>query len=157
MIRSLAAAAFALVLAASAPAFAGAPLQDDDQSRALALLVQAREAPAVQETESHLEAALRATMQRLDGDFARREARARDLSAEVAEAREAGDNAKLNLLAGEADQLRSYFAPLRERALADPAVIAARQRMEEAMMTRMTELGPAAPALIARVRASMGN
>lgn len=154
LIRALA-AALLLVLPLAAPASAGP--QEGDQSRALALLVRAREAPAVQAAERDAEAAMRAAMQRLDPDFAGREARARDLNAEVAEAREAGDNARLNLLAGEADQLRSYFGPLRERAMADPAVVAARQRLEQAMMARMTELDPEAPALIARVRGAMAD
>ena len=155
MIRVLTTVAFAIVVGATTvpPTVA----QESDQSRALALLVRAREAPAVQAAEREVEASSRAAMQRLDAGFAAREARARDLAGEVASAREAGDNARLNLLAGEAEQLRAYFADLRQRAAADPALIAARRRLEEAMMARMTELDPEAPALIARVRAAMGS
>lgn len=155
MIRVLTAVIFAVVVGATAvpPAVA----QESDQSRALALLVRAREAPAVQAAEREVEASSRAAMLRLDAGFAAREARARDLAAEVASAREAGDNAQLNLLAGEAEQLRTYFTALRQRASTDPALIAARRRLEEAMMARMTELDPEAPALIARVRTAMGN
>lgn len=155
MKRLLAIPLAALVIGAvAAPPAVG---QDTDQSRALALLVQAREAPAVQAAEEALEAAIRSAMMRLDAGFTAREARARDLRDEVASAREAGDNARLNLLAGEAEQLRSYFSGLRQRASTDPALVAARQRLDDAILARMTELNPEAPALIARVRASMGD
>ncbi len=145
----------ALVIGAAGAASAVA--QDTDQRRALALLVEARGSPAVQAAEREVEAATRSAMLRLDEGFAAREARSRALGEEVARARQDGDNAKLNLLAGEAEQLRAYFADLRQRAGADPMLVAARQRLEEAMMARMTELDPEAPALIARVRATMGN
>lgn len=149
-------AAFAAPPAAAAPApiqTAGSP----DQARALELLVRAREAPAVQRAEAALDGAMRSAMARLDPQFANREARTRSHREEVAAAREAGDAAKLNLLAQEADGLRAYFAGLRERAALDPEVIAAKQQHEDAMMARMTELDPEAPALIERVRASLGR
>lgn len=142
------------VVAAPSPVqTAGSP----DQARALELLVRAREAPSVQRAEAALDSAMRSAMARLDPEFANREARTRSLREEVATAREAGDAARLNLLAQEADSLRTYFAGLRERAVLEPEVLAAKQQHEDAMMARMTELDPEAPALIERVRASLGR
>ncbi|MBA4804421.1 MAG: hypothetical protein H2038_07210 [Brevundimonas sp.] len=152
MIRRLAAAAFTLALAATGPALAGAAAQESDQTRALALLTRAREAPPVQEAMRALHAATREAMRARAPNLAEREARGRAIVAEMAAAREAGDMARLNLIAGEADGLRAWFAELRAEAALDPAVLEARQRYVDAILARMTEMDPEAPALMERVR-----
>jgi hypothetical protein len=162
MIRLLFAAAVACAALAGAQPVAASPPSPQaagasDQRRALELLVRAREDAGVQHAEAELEEATRSARRRLDPASAEREARARQLQEEAAAAREAGDADKLNLLAREADQLRTYFADLGRRAAEDPAVTAAKQRREGAMMARMTELDPEAPALLERVRGSLGR
>jgi len=162
MIHLLFVAVFGFAPLAAAPQVATSPSPTpatgaSDQSRALELLVRAREDPAVQRAEAEFEQVLRSAMQQLDPDVTAREARAHTLRAEAAAAEEAGDAHKRNLLAQEAAELRRYFTDLSRRAAQEPAVSAAKQRHEDAMMARMIELDPEAPALIERVRGALAR
>ena len=128
-----------------------------ERVRALELLARAREDPAVQRAEAELQEVTRAAMRRLDPAFPQREARARALRVEDAAAQEAGDETKRNRLEREAGELRRYFEDLGRRVAEDPAVSAAKQRHQDAVMARMIELDPETPALIERVRSALAS
>lgn len=149
----LAAAALALPAAASAqtqpapppaPAPAAAPADEATQLRQKlgALQQQAMADPALKPAQDSFNTVVNAAMTRLDPQAATKLARVPTIATDIEAARAAGDNAKLNALATEATELRSYFNSLRPRAEADPAVQAAKQVWLARLLDRMKQIDP---------------
>lgn len=105
----------------------------------------------VQAAQVEMGQVLVAAMIRLDPTLAAKTERARALQQDVAEAREAGDNARLHELADEAEALQADFAAARQRALTEPDVIEAMEDFRALVIDRMTEVDPEIPALLARL------
>lgn len=151
----LAAAALALPAAASAqtqpappPASAPAPAPASaDEATQLrqklaALQQQAMADPALKPAQDSFNTVVNAAMTRLDPQAATKLARVPTIATDIEAARAAGDNAKLNALATEAAELRSYFNSLRPRTDGDPAVQAARQVWLARLLDRMKQIDP---------------
>ncbi|HEX6749748.1 MAG TPA: hypothetical protein VF092_20825 [Longimicrobium sp.] len=162
-IAVLAAAALALPVAVSAqttpaPAQPAAPAAAAPQNEAAQLQAklgqlqqQALQDPAIKEAQATLTAAVNAGMAKLDPAAPAKLARVQALPAEEQAARTANDNAKLNALAAEAQQLQAYFAGLQPRVVALPEVQAARQAFTEQLFAKMKELDPNAQQYVDRL------
>ncbi|HEU0015564.1 MAG TPA: hypothetical protein VFQ45_17945 [Longimicrobium sp.] len=138
---------------APAPAPAAAPADSITiiQQRLAALQQQAQQDAAVQAASKQFEADLFAAMARLDAAATEKKARSEALMAEVEAARTAGDNAKLNQLAAEAQQLQAYFNGLRSRAMQEADVQEKRKAFLGVLFGKMTEIDPQAQALVERL------
>lgn len=131
--------------------------QQQIQARLQAIQARALQEPALQAAQDSIGSLLTATMERVDPTFKAQAARAEALKAEVAAAQQAGDNAKLNQLAAEAEQLQQGFAASRQRALQDPQMAAAIQAFQQRIVARMVELDPETQALLARLQELKGG
>jgi hypothetical protein len=139
---------------APAPAQPAASAQDEItqiQQRLGQLQQRAMQDPAVQAAQATFTAEVMSAMERLDPAAKEKAARAEAIKAEVAAARQANDNTKLNELAAEAQALQAYFAELRPRAVALPEIQEKRKVFTEALFAKMTELDAEAPRLVARL------
>ncbi|HWK89585.1 MAG TPA: hypothetical protein VNP72_06300 [Longimicrobium sp.] len=138
---------------APAPAAPAAPADSITliQQRLGALQQQALQDAAVQEASKQFEADLFAAMTRLDAVAAEKKARGEALTAEVEAARAASDNARLNTLAAEAQQLQAYFNGLRGRALQEADVQEKRKAFLGVLFGKMSEIDPQAQALVERL------
>ena len=114
---------------------------------------QALNDPALKGVQDSVNTAVQEAMARLDPAATARSARAAALGQEVEAARAAGDNARLNLLAGEATQLKAYFDNLRPRAMEDAQVKAARQAYLARVFERMKQIDPNAQQYVDRLNA----
>lgn len=163
-IAVLAAAALALPVVAhaqtSAPAQPAAPAASAAnpqaemaqlQQKLGALQQQALQDPGIKAAQDSLTAVLNVAMAKLDPAAPAKVARATALQNEVAAARTANDNAKLNQLATEAQELQAYFAGLQPRALALPEVQAARQAFTVRIFEKMKQLDPNAQQYVDRL------
>lgn len=112
------------------------------QQRINQLQQQALHDPALKAAEEQVGTVLQAAMERLDPAAHQKSARATAMPAEIAAARAANDNAKLNQLAHEANELTAYFNALRPRAMAEADVQAARQAYVEKVFERMKQIDP---------------
>ena len=129
---------------ATAPAPAAAPAAEiaQLQQRIGQLQQQALADPSLKGVQDSLNTAVQQAMARLDPAAPGKAARATSLNQEVEAARAANDNAKLNQLADEAAQLKSYFDALRPRAREDEQVKAVRQVYLARVFERMKQIDP---------------
>jgi hypothetical protein len=136
--------------AAPAPA---APADEAAQLRARIgqLQQQALQDPALKAAQDSFTAVVSAEMARLDPAAPAKLARAAALQADVAAARAANDNVKLNALATEATELQNYFNALRPRTNAVPAVVAAHQAYLARVLAKMKEIDPNAQSYVDRL------
>jgi hypothetical protein len=140
-----------------APASAAAPAAPQNevqqiQQRIAALQQQAMQDPSVKTAEATFEAELLAAMTAADPAVTQKAARAEAMKQEVEAARQAGDNARLQALATEAQQLQAYFNPLRQRVLQQPDIQQKRQAFLAVVFEKMTQLDPQAPTLVQRLQ-----
>ncbi|HYH79718.1 MAG TPA: hypothetical protein VEX86_07965 [Longimicrobium sp.] len=159
----IAAAALVLPAAASAqqttPAPAqAAPAQPAPASEATqlqqklgALQQRAQQDPSLKAATDSFNTVLQAGMVKVDPQAAAKVARARAITADVEAARAASDNARLNQLATEANQLQAYFQTLQPRALALPEVQQARQAYVARLFEKMKEYDPQAQSYVDRL------
>jgi hypothetical protein len=158
-IALLAAAVLALPAAARAqttPAVPpAAPADEAMQLRQKigALQQQALQDPSLKPAQDSFNTVVSAAMGRLDPAAPAKLARAQAINGEVEAARAANDNVKLNALAAEATSLQSYFAGIRPRAMADPAVVAARQVWLGRVLDKMKQIDPNAQQYVDRLTA----
>jgi len=161
-IALLAAAALALPAAAAAqttpapaPAAPAAAANETAQLQARLgqLQQQAMADPSLKPAQDSLTAAVNGGMAKLDPAAPGKVARAAALQGEVAAAQSANDNAKLNALAAEAQQLQQYFAGIQPRVAALPEVQAARQAFTQRLFAKMKELDPNAQQYVDRLTA----
>ncbi|HEU4559757.1 MAG TPA: hypothetical protein VFS20_18025 [Longimicrobium sp.] len=161
-IALLAAAALALPAAATAQQTTPAPAQPAQaapaadeatqlQQKLAALQTRALQDPSLKPAVDSFNVALQAGMAKVDPQAAAKSARAQAIQGEVTAARAANDNAKLNALAAEANQLQAYFQSVQPRALALPEVQAARQTYLTRLFGKMTELDPQAQSYLDRL------
>jgi len=163
-IALLAAAALALPAAASAqqttpaPAQPAAPAQAAPANEAAqlqqklgALQQRAMQDPSLKAATDSFNAVVQAGMAKLDPQAPTKVARAAAIANDVAAARAANDNARLNALATEANGLQSYFASLRQRAIALPEVATARQAYVARLFEKMKEYDPQAQTYVDRL------
>ncbi|HEU0054715.1 MAG TPA: hypothetical protein VFQ39_16125 [Longimicrobium sp.] len=139
--------------AAPAPAPA-APAQDEAasiQQQLQGIQQRAMQDPALQAEAQAFSRDLLAIMTRLDPAVTQKTARATALRQEVAAAQQAGDNARLNQLATEAQELQAYFTTARERALTDSAGVARQQAFKEKVVEAMRKTDPRTDTLLARL------
>lgn len=112
------------------------------QQKIGALQRQALQDPALKAAEANVGTVLQAAMERLDPLARQKSARAEAMKSEIAAARAVNDNARLNQLAREANELTAYFDALRPRAMAQADVQAARQAYVARVFERMKQLDP---------------
>lgn len=144
---ALAVALLAIPAAGSAQAGTAAPAATQNetaqlQQRIAALQQQALQDPALKAAQENLGSVLQAAMERLDPLAHQKAARAEAMKAEIDAARAASDDARLNQLAQEANDLTAYFNALRPRALAQADVQAARQAYVAKVYERMKQIDP---------------
>jgi hypothetical protein len=123
------------------------------QQRLGQLQQQALQDSAVQAAQKKFGDEVMAAMQGLDPEAKNKAARGEALNQEVEAARAANDNAKLNQLAAEAQQLQTYFAGLQQRALALPEIQEKRKAYLAVLLARMNQIDPQAQALVDRMEA----
>lgn len=123
------------------------------QQRINQLQQQALHDPALKAAEEQVGTVLQAAMERLDPAAHQKSARAAAMPAEVAAARAVNDNAKLNQLAQEANELTAYFNALRPRAMAQADVQAARQAYVAKVFERMKQIDPGVQQYVDRLTA----
>lgn len=169
-IALLAAAALALPAAAAAqqttpapapaPATTPAPAATTPQNEAAQLQAklgtlqqQALRDPSLKAAQDSFTAVVNAGMAKLDPAATGKLARAASINADVEAARAANDNARLNQLAAEAQQLQAYFAGMQPRVGALPEVQAARQVFLERVFAKMKEIDPNAQQYVDRLTA----
>jgi hypothetical protein len=167
-IALLAAAALALPAAAhaqttpppapapAAPPAQAAPAADEAaqlRQKIGALQQQALQDPSLKPAQDSFNTVVSAAMGRLDPQAPAKLARAQSINADIAAAQAAGDNVKLNALAAEATALQGYFATMRPRAMADPAVQAARQAWLARVLEKMKQIDPNAQQYVDRLTA----
>ncbi|HEX2189909.1 MAG TPA: hypothetical protein VHG51_13475 [Longimicrobiaceae bacterium] len=126
------------------------------QARLQEIQGRALQDPALKAAQDSIGTALTETMERVDPTFKAQAARAEALKAEVTAAQQAGDNAKLNQLAAEAEQLQQGFAASRQRALQDPQMAERIQAFQQRIVAKMVELEPETQALLARLQELRG-
>jgi len=152
----LAAATLALATPARAQGDAAPAAPADSvailQQRIGQLQQQAMQDAAVQAASRSFEEFLMGAMARIDATAAEKKARADALMTEVAAARAAGDNAKLNALATEAQTLQAFFHALRPRAMEQADVQEKRREFLGALFAKMGEIDPQAQALVDRLQ-----
>lgn len=136
----------------AAPAAAPQQELEQIQQRLAALQRQASQDAAIQAQAEALKVESIAAMDRLDPGAKAKRDRADALRAEVQAAQAAGDNARLNTLAAEAQQLQQYFTEFRPRMMQDATYAEKQQAFTAAMVAKMTELDPQTPTLIARLQ-----
>ncbi|HSU14319.1 hypothetical protein [Longimicrobium sp.] len=141
----------------AAPAAASADEAQQLQAKLGALQQQALSDPSLKPAQDSFTAVVNAGMAKLDPTAPTKLARATALQAEVAAARTANDNAKLNALATEAQQLQTYFAGMQPRVAQLPEVQAARQVFLERVFARMKQLDPNAQQYVDRLTALRGG
>ncbi|HEV2145907.1 MAG TPA: hypothetical protein VGR37_00670 [Longimicrobiaceae bacterium] len=122
------------------------------QARLQQIQARALQDPALQAAQDSIGDQLTATMERVDPTFRAQAERAEALKAEVQAAQQAGDNAKLNQLAAEAEQLQQGFASARQRAMQDPQMVERIQAFQQRIVARMAELDPETHTLLARLQ-----
>jgi hypothetical protein len=129
---------------AAPPAQTAAPADEAAQLRQKigALQQQALQDPALKPAQDSFNVVVSAAMGRLDPAAPAKLARASSINADIAAAQAAGDNVKLNQLAAEATALQTSFAGIRPRAMADPAVVAARQVWLGRVLDKMKTIDP---------------
>ncbi|HEX8245901.1 MAG TPA: hypothetical protein VF541_20475 [Longimicrobium sp.] len=123
------------------------------QAKLGTLQQQALQDPSLKAAQDSFTAVVNAGMAKLDPSATARLARAAALNGEVEAARAANDNAKLNQLATEAQQLQAYFAGMQPRVGALPEVQAARQAFMERVFAKMKEIDPNAQQYVDRLTA----
>lgn len=122
------------------------------QARLQEIQARALQDPALQAAQDSVGTEITATMERVDPTFKAQAERATALRAEVAAAQQAGDNAKLNQLAAEAEQLQQGFASARQRAMQDPQLAERIQAFQQRIVARMVEVEPETQTLLARLQ-----
>lgn len=127
---------------AAAPAASPAAEIAQLQQKIGQLQQQALADPSLKAATDSFNAVVSAAMARVDPQAPAKIARAQAIPGEVAAARTANDNAKLNQLAAEANDLQTYFTQLRPRAMQDPAVQTARQAYLARVLAKMKEIDP---------------
>lgn len=153
------AAAAALALPAqvaaqeSTPAAEQAPQQDAAaiQARLQQIQQRALQDPELQRAQERIGAEVVATMTRVEPTFTARSARAEAMPADIAAAREAGDNARLHELNAEAQELQTFFAATRAQAMQDPQLRESLQAYQARIVAKMVELEPETEQLLARL------
>lgn len=141
---------------APVPAAAAQAEMAQIQQRLGALQQQAMQDSTVQAAEKQLGADIQAAIVRLDPAAQAKMARAEALQADVEAARAAGDNAKLNELASEAQALQVYFAELNPRVMALPEMEEKRKAFMGVLLTRMNEIDPQAQVMVNRLQELRG-
>ena len=121
------------------------------QQRLGQLQQQARQDSAVQAAEEKFGADVMAAMEKLEPTTRAKMARGEALQQEVAAAQQAQDNAKLNTLAAEAQQLQTFFMGLQQRAFATPEIQESRKQFLAVLLARMTQIDPQAQTLVTRL------
>jgi outer membrane murein-binding lipoprotein Lpp len=139
----------------AAPATAPAAAPQDEaaqlQSKITALQQRALQDPSLKPAQDSFTAVVNAGMAKLDPAATGKLARAAALNGDVEAARAANDNAKLNQLATEAQQLQAYFQALQPRVAQLPEVQAARQTFMQRVFAKMKELDPNAQQYVDRL------
>lgn len=120
--------------------------------RIAALQQRAQQDPAIRVQQAAFAAFMLQAMERLDPAVREKSDRADAIGAEVEAARAANDQAKLEALAAEAQQLQAYFADLQQRVRQQPEVQEKRQEFINVLFAKMSELDPQAPAMVQRLR-----
>lgn len=121
------------------------------QQKLGALQQRAAQDPSLKPAVDSFNAVVQAGMVKVDPQATARLARAQAITADVAAARAANDNARLAQLAAEANQLQAYFTSVQPRALALPEVQQARQAYVTRLFEKMKEYDPQAQSYVDRL------
>ena len=98
-------------------------------------------------------ALISAALPRVEPNYPTYAARAQTLQADVAAARAAGDNARLNELAEEAKQLQANISAAQEKARTDPAVSEKLDAFKVDLFKKMVEIDPTVQDLVKQLEA----
>jgi chromosome segregation ATPase len=113
---------------------------------------QALEDPQLSAAQDALGESIKQTMETIDPTLTESMERVQDLETEAAEAQRSGDQAKLQQLAAEAEQIQTKFLTAQEQALQQPALAAQIDSFQTQLERKMAEVDPEAQALIERFK-----
>ncbi|CAN5538365.1 hypothetical protein BH23BAC4_BH23BAC4_17590 [soil metagenome] len=119
--------------------------------RLLELQQQAMQDTALQAAQMEVGQELVATMLRVEPSAAEDLERANALQAELVAAQQAGDEERLNALASDAQELQASLDALQARAMQDEQMQIAMVAFQEQVVSKMTEIDPETPDLLARL------
>lgn len=114
--------------------------------------IQARAAedPQLQSAQAELGNEIKEAMEKVDPQLPAQLERVERLEAEAGQAQQAGDEAKLQQLAQEAEAIQIRFLEARTRVFQQPEIAAKLEAFQTRMERRMAEVDPEAPELIKR-------
>jgi hypothetical protein len=106
--------------------------------------------PQLQAAQEALGERVKAAIEKADPTLAQSMARAEALEKEAVAAQEAGDQAKLQELGAEAQQIQAQFMAAQQKAFAQPELAARMEAFQASLEEKMVAIDPAAEPLIAR-------
>jgi hypothetical protein len=115
-----------------------------------AIQARAIQDPQLQSAQAALGAEIKAAMEKADPQLAMSMQRVEVLEAEATRAQQAGDQAKLQELAREAQGIQLRFMEAQEKVFQQPAIVAKVDAFQARLEARMVEVDPQTPALMKR-------
>lgn len=115
-----------------------------------ALQARALQDPQLMAAQQSLGATIKTAMGRLDPTLEQSLARGKQLQEQAVGARQKGDDATLQRLTGEMQQIQQRFFSIQQRVIAQPAVAAQLKVFQDRVQKKMATLDATAPTMIAR-------
>lgn len=115
-----------------------------------AIQKQALADPSLGAAQAELGANIRAAMEAIDPGLEQGMTRIQALEGEAAAAQQAGDQARLQAIGAEAQQIQAKFLNAQQQALQQPALAAQVEAFQDTLEAKMKEVDPEAETLIAR-------
>jgi hypothetical protein len=117
-----------------------------------AIQQQALQDPQLSAAQDALGESIKETMEQIDPSLQQSMERVQDLETEAEAAQRSGDQAKLQQLAAEAEQIQVKFLTAQEQALQQPALAAQIDSFQTQLERKMAEVDPEAQRLIERFK-----
>lgn len=115
-----------------------------------AIQQQALTDPSLSAAQEELGANIRAAMESIDPELEQGMTRIQALETEAAAAQQTGNQARLQEIGAEAQQIQQRFLSAQQQALQQPALAAQIEAFQDRLEARMREVDPSAEQLIAR-------
>lgn len=115
-----------------------------------ALQARALQDPQLMAAQQALGGSIKTEMNRIDPTLEQSLARGKELQGQAVAAQKKGDDATLQKLAGEMQQIQQRFFSVQQRAVQEPALASQLKSFQDRVQKRMTALDATAPKMIAR-------
>lgn len=115
-----------------------------------AIQARALQDPQLMAAQQSLGGTIKAAMSRIDPMLEQNVARGRQLQQQALAARQKGDQATLNQLAGEMQAIQQRFFTVQQQVVQEPALAAQLKSFQDRVQKKMTSLDATTPGMIAR-------